>query len=156
MIRDGENEKIEFKASARWDYRKSCVNKEIQKAILKTITGFLNSNGGTLLIGVDDERNVIGIENDIKSIRKKNLDGYRLFLSNLISDNIGKQLNSYVTIDFPSIDGKCVCSLVVRKSDSAAFLKDGGQNNFFIRTHNQTQELDSRETFEYISSRFKK
>lgn len=156
MIRDGENEKIEFKSSARWDYRKSCVNKEIQKAILKTITGFLNSNGGTLLIGVDDERNIIGIENDIKSIKKKNRDGYSLFLSNLISDNIGRRFNSYINIDFPNIDGKYVCSLVVKKSDSAAFFKDSNHNKFFIRTHNQTQELDSKETFEYISSRFKK
>ncbi|MBU4415335.1 MAG: ATP-binding protein, partial [Proteobacteria bacterium] len=132
MIVEGENEKIEFKSSTRWDYRQSCVNKELQKTILKTITGFLNSNGGTLLIGVDDKGIIIGIENDIESIKKKNLDGYRLFLSNLISDNIGKQFNSYINIEFPNIDGNFICSLVIKKSDNPAFLKDSNQNKFFI------------------------
>jgi uncharacterized protein YaaQ len=156
MIVEGENETIEFKSSSRWDYRQRCVNKELQKSILKTITGFLNSNGGTLLIGIDDDGIIIGIENDIKSIKKQNLDGYRLFLTTLISDNIGKQFNSYIKIEFPNIDGKIICSIVVIKSDNAAFLKDKNQNKFFIRTHNQTQELDPKETFEYIPSRFKK
>ena len=154
-IKEGENEKLEFKSSARWDYKQSCVNKEIQKSILRTIAGFLNSNGGILLIGVDDDGNIMGIENDIKTIKKKNHDGYRLFLSNLISDNIGKQFNSYISIDFPNIDGYFVCSLIVKKSKNEVFLKDKNQNKFYIRTHNLTRELDSKETYEYISLHFK-
>ena len=132
------------------------LSKEIQKEILKTINGFLNSNGGTLLIGVDDEGNIIGIENDIKTIKKKNRDGYSLYLSGLISESIGKQFNSYISISFPHIEGTIICSLEVKKSEEAAFLKDNNQNKFFIRTHNQTQELDSKETVEYVSLRFQK
>ena len=156
LIREGENEKIEFKSSARWDYKQGGVNKQLQKSILKTITGFLNSNGGRLLIGIDDEGNIIGLENDIKTIKKKNLDGYKLFLGKIISDKIGKQINTYINISFPNIQGKLVCSLEVKKSEVAAFLKDNNQNKFFVRTHNQTQELDSKETVEYVSLRFKK
>ena len=156
MIKEGENEKREFKSSARWDYRQKCVNKEIKKSILKTIAGFLNSSGGELLIGVDDDGNILGIENDIKTMKKKNLDGYKLFLSNLISDYIGKQFNSYISIDFPNIDGYFICLLVVKKAKIEAFLKDNNQNRFYIRTQNSTRELDSKETYEYISSHMKR
>lgn len=156
MIKEGENEKREFKSSARWDYRQKCINKEIQKSILKTIVGFLNTSGGELLIGVDDDGNILGIESDIKTIKKKNLDGYRLFLSSLISDYIGKQFNSYISIDFPNIDCYFICSLVVKKAKIEAFLKDNNQNRFYIRTQNSTRELDPKETHDYISSHMKR
>ncbi len=98
----------------------------------------------------------MGIESDIKTIKKKNLDGYRLFLGSLISDYIGKQFNSYVSIDFPNIDGYFVCLLVVKRAKIEAFLKDNNQNRFYIRTQNSTRELDPKETHDYISSHIKR
>ncbi|WP_203218964.1 RNA-binding domain-containing protein [Geoglobus acetivorans] len=47
LIREGESEKIEFKRSATGD-----INREI--------CAFANAEGGYILIGVDDDGNIVG------------------------------------------------------------------------------------------------
>ena len=156
IIKKGESEKLEFKSSARWDYRQKIKNKQLEKTILKTIAGFLNVRGGTLIIGVDDDKNVLGLERDIKTLKKKNLDGYKLFLGNLISENIGKEFNSYININFKKIEGNDICIIDLNGSKKEAFVKDGNDYKFFIRTQNSTRELNSKETHEYILSHWEK
>ena len=156
IIDEGESEKVEFKSSARWDFKKNCTNKEIQKAVIKSIAGFLNSSGGFLFIGIDDNQNIIGIQNDLTTLKKRNIDGYRLFLSDLISEKIGKHFNSYITMEFPKINECFICVIKVGKSISEAFVMENDKNMFYIRTNNSTRELDSKETFEYILLHFKK
>ena len=80
MMRFGEHERLEFKTSLRWDAKRNQVNKELEKTIMKTVAAFLNSEGGCLLIGIDDSGEPVGLENDFKSIRN-NLYFYR---SNII------------------------------------------------------------------------
>lgn len=156
IINEGESEKVEFKSSARWDYKQNCNNKEMRKAVIKSIAGFLNSNGGSLFIGIDDNKNIIGIQNDLKTLKKKNIDGYQLFLSDLISEKIGKQFNSYITMEFPKINEHSICVMKVEKSKSEAFVKENDKNMFYIRTNNSTRELDPKETLEYILLHYKK
>jgi hypothetical protein len=156
IIEKGESEKFEFKSSARWDYKQNIINKELEKTIVKTIAGFLNESGGTLIIGVDDDGNVLGLERDIKTLKKKNHDGYKLFLCNLISGKIGKEFNSYINIKFKKIDGNDICIIDLNASEKAAYVKDGNDYKFFIRTQNSTQELNLKKSHEYISSHWKK
>ena len=54
LIRQGEGQSLELKASIRWDYRNGCVHRELEAPIVRSIAGFLNGGGGTLLIGVAD------------------------------------------------------------------------------------------------------
>jgi hypothetical protein len=54
LVARGESDLVEFKSSARWDYREQKVNKALEHVIVKTLASFLNGKGGTLLIGVDD------------------------------------------------------------------------------------------------------
>jgi predicted HTH transcriptional regulator len=43
-------------------------NKEMERAIIKALVGFLNAeNGGTLIIGVSDTREVLGLQPDYSS-----------------------------------------------------------------------------------------
>ena len=86
LINGGENERVEFKSSMRWDYKENRVNKNLEGVIIKTLSAFLNSSGGTLLIGVDDLGDVIGIGKDLKTLGggKKNLDGFELQLTELV------------------------------------------------------------------------
>ena len=155
IINEGENDKVEFKSSARWDYKQTNVNKEIERSILKTIAGLLNSAGGTLFIGVDDDGKVLGLKEDIETLRKKNHDGYRLFLGDLISQNIGKEYNSYVDIIFKKIGGNTICIVEIKQSKREAFVKDGNDLRFFVRTQSSTRELNVKEAHEYISSHWK-
>jgi predicted HTH transcriptional regulator len=59
---------LEFKSSLRWGVPEGGVNKTLEKVIVKTIAGFLNSkDGGTLLIGVADNGTILGLEGDYGS-----------------------------------------------------------------------------------------
>ncbi|MCP4361657.1 MAG: ATP-binding protein, partial [Chloroflexi bacterium] len=84
LIEQGEHERLEFKSSLRWDVRQKVVNKKLPYVIAKTLAAMMNSNGGYLLIGVADDGRILGIEQDIQSLNKKNLDGFRLVLSQLV------------------------------------------------------------------------
>ncbi len=88
-LKSGESSILEFKSSVRWDYYQERVNKDLEQVIVKTIAAFMNTEGGTLLIGVNDDGEIIGIEKDINTLRKKNNDGFELLLNNLISEYMG-------------------------------------------------------------------
>ncbi len=55
LISGQENDAVEFKSTARWDLREEKRNKAVEDAVVKTVAAFLNTNGGTLLIGVADD-----------------------------------------------------------------------------------------------------
>ncbi|UJH91878.1 ATP-binding protein [Antarcticibacterium sp. 1MA-6-2] len=76
LIESDENERVEFKSFINYDYYRKTTNKELELVIAKTITGFMNAKGGKLIIGVDDEGNILGLEKDYKSLKHKNKDGH--------------------------------------------------------------------------------
>jgi len=96
LIRGGENMDVEFKESFRWDTREGRNNKEVTKAAWKSIVAFLNSRGGTLLLGVSDDNVPVGIEHD----GYKNQDTYHRALVETISSRIGSRFAHAVQIIF--------------------------------------------------------
>lgn len=155
VIAAGEREHVEFKSSARWDYREGRANKALELVIAKSLAGFLNSNGGTLLIGVDDAGIILGLEQDFKTLGKRpDRDGYQQMLVNLVSSSMGKEACSYLSISFHPIDGKEVCMVAVEQSPKPIYVSDSGATRFYIRTGNTTQELSTKDTVEYIRNRW--
>jgi hypothetical protein len=152
IIGRGESNSVEFKSSLRYDYRQKAANKILEKVIVKTISAFLNSDGGTLFIGVDDEGEILGLENDYGSLGKKNSDGFVLTLTNLINVNIGKKCHHFLEVAINKIDNKEFCTVEIKPSDSPVFLGKGENEEFFIRASASSQPLGLRETHEYISS----
>jgi Predicted transcriptional regulator containing an HTH domain and an uncharacterized domain shared with the mammalian protein Schlafen len=71
LIENGENEQIEFKSSIRYDYFRKTTNRELELVIAKTIVGFMNAKGGKLILGVDDDGNILGLEKDFKTLKHK-------------------------------------------------------------------------------------
>lgn len=147
----GESVMLEFKSSVRWDFYQNKVNKDLEKSIIKTIAGFLNSEGGKLVIGVSDIGEILGLENDMKTLRKKDLDGFQQLLIHLINDYLGPEYTSYIKINFHELDNKQVCSVDVDNSSNPVFAvgKDN-KKEFYIRAGNSTKLLDSEETHNYI------
>jgi len=88
LLRVGESQTVEFKSTARWNVYASKPDKKMEHVITKTICGFLNAQGGKLLIGVDDDGNVVGLDADLQTFRKGNKDGYELFLRQLLDENL--------------------------------------------------------------------
>ena len=78
IIQQGENDQVEFKSTLRWNLKSDRSERVIEKAWLKTVVAFLNSSGGTLIVGVDDDGTILGIAPD----RFDNEDKYLLHVNN--------------------------------------------------------------------------
>jgi ATP-dependent Lon protease len=157
MIEGHESGSVEFKSSARWNYHKSDKDPQIELASIKTIAGFMNAEGGTLLIGVDDDGNVLGLDNDLKLQAGNSLDDFELWLSNTIMTALGKSPATNSRISFHNTkDGK-VCRIEVspaRKPVFVNFPKLKIEDEFFVRINNQTQRLNKSELLDYEKQRW--
>ncbi len=151
IISNGESEQVEFKSSLRYDYVNDKINKDLEKVILKTIAGFLNAKGGTLIIGVDDSGTILGLDKDYVSLRKKDKDGFELHLVQLISSRIGTEFCSMIHISFYKIKDKDICSLDAQSSSVPAYVNTGGKTLFYLRTGNSTKQLTVEETVNYLN-----
>jgi predicted HTH transcriptional regulator len=119
---------------------------------LKTIAGFLNAKGGTLLIGVADDGEVLGLEAD----GFPNEDKMALHLMNLITSRLGDVFRPYLHPRFEEQDGVRVLLVRCEPGPREAFLKDGQLQRFFVRGGNATAELQGNAITEYVKQRFGK
>ncbi len=154
LIAGGEGEALEFKSSARWDIRANQVNKDLEKVIVKTIAGFLNSEGGTALIGVDDGGAIVGLQPDYETLSKKNRDGYENFLNNLLLNAFGKDLSLFLHISFYEIQGKDICRIDAKPSTKPIFVVEDKNDRLYIRVGNSTRSLSTSEAINYVRTRW--
>ena len=156
IIRQGEGPILEFKSSLRWDMQEERVNRNLEGVVLKTLAGFLNSHiGGTLLIGVSDDGEIIGLEKDYHTLKKPNQDGFEQTLMTSISTNLGADLCSNVHILFHVIDHKDVCRVIISPAIRPVFLNQGNAPKFYVRTGGGTRHLNIQEALEYVAGRWK-
>jgi len=148
----GENNFVEFKSSLRWDVVKENVNKTMEYVVAKTLSAFMNSEGGKLFIGVDDSGKILGIENDIETLHKKDKDGFALQLVQVINQYLGKEFHQYLSNEIIEIDGKNICIVNVVNSDMPVFVKNEGREEFYIRASASSQPMGMREGNEYIKT----
>ncbi len=164
ILNDDENRFLEFKSSARWDYRQEKTNPELEKMILKTLAAFGNTDGGILLIGVDDDKNILGLENDFKTLKKSTADYYEIHLRNLFHNAMGvKYVSNYVRMQFENCQNhKMICKIKVLATNEPIYLKFKNKNGLveeklFVRSGNSSQEIKSMSDInDYINTRFKK
>jgi hypothetical protein len=121
LIKNGENEKIEFKSSLCWDIEKKNKNKAIEAIFAKSVAAFMNTEGGGyLLIGVKDDKTILGLENDYKVLIKNHIgkslqDAIHLHFGNIIDDYLGGENGPHVTMRFAEKNGKTIAIAVVPK-----------------------------------------
>lgn len=151
MLAAGESPVLEFKSSLRWDLRTQQTNTELQKVIAKTVAGLMNFEGGMLLIGVADDGTVIGIENDLKTLKRSDRDGFEQALRQVLIDYLGAEFSQYVRVSFEDDGGHTVCVVRVEPSPKPVYLADKGGKEFYIRAGNTTRPLDVQATYNYIN-----
>ncbi|MBI2064784.1 MAG: putative DNA binding domain-containing protein [Candidatus Yanofskybacteria bacterium] len=155
LLSGGEHERLEFKTSLRWDMKLNKVNKSLERAVMKTIAAFLNSAGGRLAIGVDDSGQVVGLENDYRSLPKSNADGFQNHFTNIFHSMIGPEFRQFVDLSLQKKDGKDFCLVNVLPADRPAYLRTEENEDFFIRTGNGTTSLKLSEAASYIDSHWR-
>ncbi|MBR4225394.1 MAG: ATP-binding protein [Candidatus Methanomethylophilaceae archaeon] len=153
MIADGESDKLEFKSTVRTNLATGEVDKRMEKAVLKTMVAFLNTDGGTLLIGVSDDGEICGA--DLDSF--ENLDKMNLHMTNMISSAIG---NGYIPyINFKAIEfdeGKYVIRVKCAPAQKAVFLREGKVEQFYVRSGPSSVELTGMNLVNYVNNRNRK
>lgn len=156
LIKEGESRKVEFKSSMKWDYKQDKVNKELKEVIAKTISAFLNSSGGTLIIGVNDSGKILGLEKDFSTLKDKNKDGFERELTNVIRQYIGILSMKWIRVVFEKINENLICRVEVSKASKPTyFTNKDGKNDLFIRAGNATHMLDTKEANDYVRVRWK-
>ncbi len=156
IIAQGESNLLEFKSSFRWDLEQERVNKNLETVILKTLAGFLNSTtGGTLLIGVSDNGDLIGLKHDYQSLKRQDQDGFEQFVMTAISSNLGADLAPFVKVLFHVVNnGEHICRLIILPSPRPVFLSQNKTPKFYLRTGGGTRDLNIQEAVDFITHRW--
>lgn len=162
IIETGEHSFLEFKSTMRWNLREARQDKKMEEIILKSIAAFNNSEGGKLLIGVTDDGEILGLQDDYNTLKEANKDHFELHLRNIVNNAYGKDFaTTQITVGFPVIEEAEICEIDVKPGTKPLFLevisKNGQkQKKFFVRSGNSSQDLDIAETAEYVKRRFEK
>ena len=155
LIAAGENDRVEFKQTARHNVHTNAKDARLELVIAKTVAGFLNSDGGTLLIGVADDGKVVGLDNDLQHVKQEDTDRFQLWLSDLLLHTLGKTALAGISVGFPQVEGKTIARVDVEPSPRPVFLDEpGGQRSadFYVRMGNSTRKLLTDEVLEYERS----
>lgn len=150
LIAGGETDAVEYKSTLRRNLHTGQVDEKMHLAVLKTIAGFLNANGGTLLIGVADDGEILGLDAD----GFPNEDKFQLHLVNLLTERVGAVFLPYVHPHFEEQEGKRVLVVRCEHGPKPAFVKEGGQQRFFVRGGNSTAELHGDAVIDFVRKRF--
>ncbi|MFA4875914.1 MAG: ATP-binding protein [Methanoregula sp.] len=179
MIKTGENDHLEFKLQSLWSagLTKEEVNShesaEVRKyrtnaskfILARSIAGFLNTDGGDLIIGIREDRihntiTVEGIENDYPRMHEedRNPDGYRRMLVDAVIrkylPEIFDTASRFIHITFPVVSGKTICHIHITPADKPIFVDSGTEEIFFIRIDASTRAILGKTLTRYILTRF--
>lgn len=151
VVAAGESNTVEFKSTLRVNLHTTQNDPKMEHTVLKTIAAFLNSKeGGTLVVGVDDNGTALGIETD----KFPNEDKMDLHLGNLIKCKLGSSSMLNIKPHFETFQDKRVLVVDCAPSGSAVYLKNGASEEFFIRAGASTASLQPSEMTDYIVQRF--
>jgi len=152
MIKEGEGKKMEFKSSLRTNLHTKEVDKRIEHSVLKTVTAYLNSDGGTLLVGVSDLGEIVGTGNDMFPSK----DSLNLHITNLIKNHVGNEFLPFIKFDLIPIGDKLVLKIDCERSNRHVFLKVGDSEEFYVRNGPSSVKLGGNELVDYIRNNFER
>ena len=149
IISGGENDRTEFKSTLRWSIKENKINHPVEIAWLKTVAAFLNSDGGRLVVGVDDKGVALGIQLD----GFENEDKYLLHVNNLLQQHIGVEHAANVRFNLYPAGSLKVLLIECSPASKPVFVTDAGQESFYVRTGPGTRKLTMSEMLAYVLER---
>lgn len=150
LIGSGESDAVEFKSTLRTNLHTGEKDSRMESTVLKTIAGFLNTNGGTLVIGVSDDGSPVGL--DVDGFASE--DKMSLHLISLLKERIGGQHAISVHPRFDDHGGVRVLVIECDRSKAPVFVRDGPAERFYVRYGPSTQELTGDTAQSFMKQRF--
>lgn len=132
-------------------------DERVELAIARAVAGFLNSDGGILIIGVDDDGDPIGLAKDLSLMKAPDEDRYQLWLTDHLERALGKPTLAFVAVSFEPYRSEVVVVVRIDRSDRPVFLnevKGGRTADFYVRMGNSTRKLLTDEFADYQQSRW--
>jgi type I restriction enzyme, R subunit len=153
IIANDEDYSVEFKSTARWDLREGKPNKAMEDAVVKTVAGFLNTDGGTLLIGVDNCGTAIGLDHDYDRVKPKNGDGFVNWLTTHLINALGHAPVARTRSRITTYGGREICRVDVARHTEPVWAKTSKEPRiFFARFNNSTRAVPDDEVSAYIAA----
>jgi CRP-like cAMP-binding protein len=148
IIAGGENHQVEFKSS---------ITKFTDSTMLETVVAFLNNKGGTIFIGVRDNKEIVGV-----SMKDKRIDDFRVAFIKQVCERVGVGLAAAVKCNSEYVLQKKVIKIICSSTAQPAFLieKEGDKvvrERFIVRQDALNKEIYSKKAIaEYVLKRFAK
>lgn len=129
-----------------------------QAKVTKNIASFLNTDGGTLLIGVNDEGKPTGVDTEMKRLQITKLEKYFKDLENTVTNLLGDSVSKLLTLSSVIVEDKNIVVVDCLPSPKPIFMK--GHNNkyqdFYLRRAAESEVLHGYAMLDYIKMHFKK
>lgn len=159
LLAQGESDRLEFKSTARVNLRTGAKDERMEQIIAKAVCGFLNADGGALLIGVDDNGTALGLDPDFATLKSPDADRFELWLRDLLSTTMGANAANLVTVDFATVPGDdgelLVCRLDCGASPRPVYLRaKGTAPELYVRSGNSTRQLRVDDAADYVMHRW--
>ena len=160
LVRAGESSQVEFKSTARVNLRTGRKDDRMELAIAKTACAFLNADGGSLVIGIDDAGTPLGLDADFVTLKAPDADRFELWLRDFLISRLGQSAASMVEVDFdrlPGPDGDALaCRLICQPSPRPVYLRQGRNvpPELWVRIGNSSRQLSVDDASEYVMHRW--
>jgi predicted HTH transcriptional regulator len=113
----------------------------------------MNTDGGTLYVGVSDTGELLGIQED----HFPSEDKFLLHFGNLFNDKIGRQFTKNMNYQVVEVEGVQLLRVICSRSAEPVFLKEGERRDeFYVRHGPSSVELSMSEFMDYSKDRFKR
>ncbi|WP_197037888.1 MULTISPECIES: ATP-binding protein [Actinomycetes] len=160
LMAAGESARVEFKSTARVNLRSGEKDAKMEQVIVKTVSAFLNGDGGTLLIGVDDEGTPLGLDPDFATLKHPDADRFELWLRDLLTTTLGQSTAAVVAVAIKSVPtehgDRQVCRVTCPPSPRPVYLRPAknAPTEFWLRTGNSSRQLGVDQAAEYVMHRW--
>ena len=144
-----ERTNVEFKTSLFFRAGISQVSEDQICVIMRTLAGFMNAEGGTLYIGVND--NGVVRSSVTEEYQYMNLfppfnnytyspkeDGYRRFITDWASAKLGNFAAALINVDFENFGAVKICKITAKKSYAPIWFD---RTELYIRADGSTKRL---------------
>jgi DNA-binding response OmpR family regulator len=148
LVKEGESEKLEFKSTLRYNLHTEKPDKRMENACLKTLAAYLNSGGGVLVVGVDDEGKALGLDAD----KFPNEDKLLLHLNTLVMNHLGGGFSQLIRESIHTLDGQRVLVVQCLRASQPVFFHRDSEEFFYVRSGPSSQALSPSEVLAYLKN----
>lgn len=153
LLAQGEGDALEFKTGL-WRRSggagKGYFDREIRDHILRACAAFMNAQGGTVAVGIDDEGVVVGIGR----VRDITNDKMSLYLTGIIRQRLGIKALMLSKVEFKGWDSRRVCLVRCLPANEPVYLIEDKREQFYIRKGAESNRLRLNEVVTYVRERF--